>query len=48
MVLGFGFIFLGMKVMNDGLAPLADNELTRQVLVALAGNQFLASWWARC
>ena len=40
-VLGFGFIFLGMKVMNDGLAPLADNELTRQVLVALAGNQFL-------
>ncbi|HEX5531730.1 MAG TPA: Na/Pi cotransporter family protein [Methylomirabilota bacterium] len=41
-VLGFGFIFLGMKVMNDGLAPLADNELTRQVLVALAGNQFLA------
>src|SRR6476661_8549466 len=39
-VLGFGFI--GMKVMNDGLAPLADNELTRQVLVALAGNQFLS------
>src|SRR6266481_2727391 len=41
-VLGFGFIFLGMKVMNDGRAPLADNELTRQVLVALAGNQFLS------
>ncbi|HEY7653391.1 MAG TPA: Na/Pi cotransporter family protein [Methylomirabilota bacterium] len=41
-VLGFGFIFLGMKVMNDGLAPLAENELTRQVLVALAGNPFLA------
>jgi len=41
-VLGFGFIFLGMKVMNDGLAPLAENELTRQVLVALADNQFLA------
>lgn len=41
-VLGFGFIFLGMKVMNDGLAPLADNELTRQVLVALASNLFLA------
>jgi len=40
-VLGFGFIFLGMKVMNDGLAPLAQNELTRQVLVALAGNPFL-------
>jgi phosphate:Na+ symporter len=41
-ILGFGFIFLGMKVMNDGLAPLAENELTRQVLVALAGNPFLA------
>ena len=41
-VLGFGFIFLGMKVMNDGLGPLAENDLTRQVLVALAGNPFLA------
>jgi phosphate:Na+ symporter len=41
-ILGFGLIFLGMKVMNDGLAPLAENELTRQVLVALAGNPFLA------
>jgi len=40
-VLGFGFIFLGMKVMNDGLAPLAGNDLTRQVLLALAGNPFL-------
>ena len=40
-ILGFGFIFLGMKVMNDGLAPLAGNELTRQVLMALAGNPFM-------
>jgi phosphate:Na+ symporter len=40
-LLGFGFIFLGMKVMNDGLAPLAAYELTRQVLVALAGNPFM-------
>jgi len=40
-LLGFGFIFLGMKVMNDGLAPLATYELTRQVLVALAGNPFM-------
>jgi phosphate:Na+ symporter len=40
-VLGFGFIFLGMKVMNDGLTPLANNDLTRQVLLALAGNPFL-------
>ncbi|MGH7399588.1 MAG: Na/Pi cotransporter family protein [Candidatus Rokuibacteriota bacterium] len=40
-LLGFGFIFLGMKVMTDGLAPIAENPLTRQVLVALADNQFL-------
>jgi phosphate:Na+ symporter len=39
-ILGFGLIFLGMKVMNDGLAPLAANELARQVLVALAANPF--------
>jgi len=41
-LLGFGFIFLGMKVMSEGLAPLAQNELTRQVLVALGGNPLLA------
>jgi phosphate:Na+ symporter len=40
-VLGFGFIFLGMKVMTDGIAPLAANGLTRQVLVAFSGNPFL-------
>jgi phosphate:Na+ symporter len=40
-VLGFGLIFLGMKVMTDGLAPLANNALLRQVLVALAGNTAL-------
>jgi phosphate:Na+ symporter len=40
-VLGFGFLFLGMKVMTDGLAPLAQDPLTRQVVVALAGNPFL-------
>src|SRR5262245_21766845 len=40
-ILGFGFIFLGMKVMNDGLAPLAADELARRVLVALAGNTFM-------
>ena len=37
-VLGFGLIFLGMKVMTDGLQPLAGNELLRRVLVTLAGN----------
>jgi phosphate:Na+ symporter len=40
-VLGFGLLFLGMKVMTDGLAPLAGNDLARQVLLALADNPFL-------
>jgi phosphate:Na+ symporter len=40
-VLGFGFLFLGMKVMTDGLTPLTADPLTRQVVVALAGNPFL-------
>jgi phosphate:Na+ symporter len=40
-VLGFGFLFLGMRVMTEGLAPLADDPLTRQVLVALAANPFM-------
>jgi phosphate:Na+ symporter len=39
-ILGFGLIFLGMKVMTDGLAPLANDELTRRVLVALSANPF--------
>ena len=39
-MLGFGFIFFGMKVMNDGLTPLASDELTRRVLVALSSNPF--------
>jgi phosphate:Na+ symporter len=40
-ILGFGLIFLGMKVMTDGLSPLVANDLTRQVLVALTVNPFL-------
>jgi len=40
-ILGFGFLFLGMRVMTDGLAPLTENQLTRQVLVALSANPFL-------
>src|SRR5262245_16841078 len=40
-VLGFGLIFLGMKVMTDGLAPLAQNELARSVVVALADKPFV-------
>ena len=39
-VLGFGFLFLGMRVMTEGLAPIAQNGLTKQVLVALSSNPF--------
>ena len=37
-VLGFGFVFLGMRVMTEAMAPVADSPLARQVLVALSGN----------
>jgi phosphate:Na+ symporter len=37
-VLGFGFLFLGMRVMTEAMAPVADSGLARQVLVALSGN----------
>ena len=39
-ILGFGFVFLGMKVMTDGLAPIANDELARRVVAALAANPF--------
>jgi phosphate:Na+ symporter len=39
-ILGFGLMFLGMKVMTDGLAPLAGDELARRVLIALSANPF--------
>jgi phosphate:Na+ symporter len=39
-ILGFGFVFLGMKVMTDGLAPVAASDLARQVVVALSANPF--------
>ncbi|MGH2499604.1 MAG: Na/Pi cotransporter family protein, partial [Candidatus Limnocylindria bacterium] len=34
-ILGFGFIFLGMKLISDGTAPLAESALFRQVIEAL-------------
>src|SRR5229473_5920998 len=37
-VLGFGLVFLGMRVMSEAMAPVADSGLARQVLVALSGN----------
>jgi len=40
-VLGFGLVFLGMRVMSEALAPVADSSLARQVLVALSSNAAL-------
>ena len=37
-VLGFGLLFLGMRLMTDGLAPVTDHPLARQVLVAFGSN----------
>ena len=36
-VLGFGFVFLSLKIMIDAMAPLQGNELFRQVFIALTG-----------
>ena len=40
-ILGFGFLFLGMRVMAEGIGPLAGQDLSRQVLVAFAANPVL-------
>jgi phosphate:Na+ symporter len=37
-VLGFGFLFLGMRLMTDGLAPVTEHPLARQVLLAFASS----------
>jgi phosphate:Na+ symporter len=37
-LLGFGLIFLGLKVMIDGMAPLRASGLAQQILVTLAGT----------
>ena len=37
-VLGFGFLFLGMKLVSDGTAPLASSPLFRDLLAALTGQ----------
>jgi len=40
-VLGFGLVFLGMRIMSEALAPVAESSLARQVLVALSSNAVL-------
>lgn len=34
-ILGFGFVFLSLKIMIDAMTPLQGNELFRQVFIAL-------------
>jgi len=40
-ILGFGFIFLSMKIMSDAMVPLKDSEVFRLLLVLLADNPFM-------
>ncbi len=40
-VLGFGFVFLALKIMIDAMTPLQGNELFQQVFVALTGTPFI-------
>ncbi len=34
-VLGFGLLFLGMKLLTDGMAPLKGNDLVKELMLAL-------------
>src|SRR5438445_9059631 len=40
-ILGFGFLFLGMKLIHDGTAPLTTNELFADLLLALTDQPLL-------
>ena len=40
-VLGFGFVFLSLKIMIDAMMPLQGNELFRQVFVALTDTPLI-------
>jgi phosphate:Na+ symporter len=40
-ILGFGFLFLGMKLIHDGTAPLAQNALFADLLRALTDQPLL-------
>ncbi len=41
-ILGFGFVFLAIKIMIESLTPLQGNELFRAVFAALSGVPFAA------
>src|SRR5882762_4803178 len=40
-ILGFRFLFIGMKLIHDGTAPLATSELFGQILGALTDQPLL-------
>ncbi len=40
-VLGFGFVFLSLKIMTEAMTPLQGNELFRQVFVVLSDAPFI-------
>jgi phosphate:Na+ symporter len=40
-ILGFGFVFLSLKIMIDAMLPLQGNELFRNVFIALTGTPFI-------
>jgi phosphate:Na+ symporter len=40
-VLGFGFVFLSLKIMIEAMLPLQGNELFRSVFIALTGTPFI-------
>jgi len=39
-LLGFGFVFLAIRIMSEALAPLQESALFKEVLVALTGAPF--------
>ena len=40
-VLGFGFVFLSIKIMIEAMTPLQGNELFRQVIIALTDTPLI-------
>ncbi len=40
-ILGFGFVFLSLKIMIEAMLPLQGNELFRNVFISLAGSPFI-------
>ena len=40
-LLGFGFVFLSLKIMIDAMMPLKDNDLFQQVFIALTGTPLI-------